>query len=230
MGLDAVEIIMKVEETYDIQIEDSEAEKLLTPGQLIDLILVKTSDAQPTGCLTQRAFNLLRSFCVRSWAFNRNRIRPAVALQELLPPYKRPQFIQALGASLAIATPRLERPQWLVASLMAGATLSGLAVAIISIHLGVNSWMPGLMTIAVVGFLAARATNRLRTEFPKGLVTIGDLSSWVMSCKPDLAVPTKTAWAREQVAERVKTIVIDQLGCAAAYREEAHFIKDLGLG
>jgi hypothetical protein len=113
---------------------------------------------------------------------------------------------------------------------MAGATLSGLAVAIKSIHLGVNSWMPGLVTIAVVGFLAARATNGLRTEFPKGLVTIGDLSLWVMSCKPDLAVPTKTAWAREQVAERVKAIVIEVLGCDAAYRRDANFIKDLGLG
>jgi acyl carrier protein len=230
MGLDAVEIIMKVEEAYDIQIEDSEAEKILTPRQLTDLILAKTASSQASGCLTQKAFNLLRAFCVRTFAIERARIWPATALQEILPRRQRPQFVQALSASLAITTPRLERPQWLVASLMACATLSGLAVSIVSVHLGVHSWAPALLTIPVVGYLGARATSRLRSEFPKGLVTVGDLSRWVMSCKPDLAIPATTAWTRQQVAERVKTIVIDQLSCAQTYREDAHFIKDLGLG
>jgi hypothetical protein len=31
MGLDGVEIVMKVEETFDIAIADSEAEKIVTP-------------------------------------------------------------------------------------------------------------------------------------------------------------------------------------------------------
>ncbi len=53
MGLDAVEIVMAVEEAFDIQIENSEAEKVLTPGQLVDLVLsnvqlTNTNAASPT--------------------------------------------------------------------------------------------------------------------------------------------------------------------------------------
>lgn len=230
MGLDAVEIVMNVEEAFDIQIEDPEAEKVLTPRQLIDLVLSKISLAQPSGCLTQKAFNLLRSFCVRTWAIERNRVKPKVALQDLLPRHQRHRFFEALGQSLTIATPRLRRPQWLVTLLMACAALAGLAVAMLSVRLGVNSWLPALMAVPVVGYVGARATNHLRSEFPEGLVTVGDLSRWVMSCKPDLAVASTTAWTREQVATRIKTIVVDQLGCGAAYREDARFIEDLGLG
>jgi acyl carrier protein len=36
MGLDGVEIIMKAEEAFDITIEDADAEKMLTPGDLIN--------------------------------------------------------------------------------------------------------------------------------------------------------------------------------------------------
>ena len=230
MGLDAVEIIMEVEDAFGIQIEDSEAEKLLTPGQLIDLVLLKTSWVQPDACLTQRAFHRFRGFCVGAWGIQRNRIKPKSLLEELVPGPERPRFIDALGQSLRIATPALRRPQWLIALLMGAATLSGLAVATVSIQLGVNFWIPALLTIPVIGYAGACATTHLRREFPNGFVTAGDLSRWVMSCKPDLAVPATTGWARQQVAERVKTIVIDQLGCAKHYREDARFIEDLGLG
>jgi hypothetical protein len=32
------------------------------------------------------------------------------------------------------------------------------------------------------------------------------------------------------MAERVRQIVINQLGCERRYREDASFVKDLGLG
>jgi acyl carrier protein len=43
MGLDAVEIVMAVEDAFGIQIEDSEAEKILTPAQLVELVMGKVS-------------------------------------------------------------------------------------------------------------------------------------------------------------------------------------------
>jgi hypothetical protein len=49
--------------------------------------------------------------------------------------------------------------------------------------------------------------------------------------KPDLAtgLRSQNAWTREQVALRVREIVVEHLGCEAQYHEDALFVEDLGL-
>jgi acyl carrier protein len=37
-------------------------------------------------------------------------------------------------------------------------------------------------------------------------------------------------WSREQVAIQVRKIVTEHLGCESQYREDAEFVKDLGMG
>ena len=54
MGLDGVEMVMAVEEAFDIRIEASEAEKLLTPRLLIDFVQSKVSGATASVCLDSR--------------------------------------------------------------------------------------------------------------------------------------------------------------------------------
>jgi acyl carrier protein len=46
---------------------------------------------------------------------------------------------------------------------------------------------------------------------------------------PDAVNAQPGQWSREHVAEVVRAIVVDQLGCENAYREDAHFVKDLGM-
>ena len=229
MGLDGVEIVMAVEDAFDIRIEDSEAEKLLTPGQLIDLTMSKVRVVSPGVCLTHRSFNLLRRFLLGQCALARNDIAPRAELKELFPRNQRPTVIAQFGTALAIPVPGLVRSGWLKTALFAVASLSGLAAALACVNSIIPAWLPGLFAIALTGYAGAIATRRLRTEFPKGICTVRDLSRWIMTHKKDLAVPETTAWTREQVATRVREIVVDTLGCEATYREDAFFVKDLGL-
>ena len=67
-------------------------------------------------------------------------------------------------------------------------------------------------------------------EFPPLVATVGDLARWIMAHKPDLAGLVRGRWTREQVAARVREIVIEQLDCASSYREDASFVQDLGAG
>lgn len=76
MGMDSVEIVIAVEEAFGIQIEDSEAEKLLTPQQLIDVVMSKVASARSEICLTHRSFNLLRASFMRHCALKRRDITP----------------------------------------------------------------------------------------------------------------------------------------------------------
>ena len=45
MGMDGVEIVMAVEDAFDIRIEDSEAEKITTPAHLIEIVQAKVTSA-----------------------------------------------------------------------------------------------------------------------------------------------------------------------------------------
>jgi len=45
-----------------------------------------------------------------------------------------------------------------------------------------------------------------------------------------LVLQRAKGWRREDVARRVREIVIEQLDCAERYREDARFIGELGIG
>lgn len=76
MGLEGVEIVMKVEEAFEIAIEDAEAEKITTPRHLIDLVMGKVGRPDRAACLTQRAFHRLRASLLRSTRLARGEISP----------------------------------------------------------------------------------------------------------------------------------------------------------
>ena len=232
MGLDGVEIVMAVEDAFDIRIEDSEAEKVLTPGQLVDLVMNKVATTTTDVCLTHRSFNLLRRFFVSHRALSRKTVAPDTSLRIAFPREHRHAWLQQLSAELAIESPpELVRPDWLKASLFMLACLAGLAAAISFVHSGLPYsllWLPALAVIAI-GYIGEVATRRFRTKFPKDLATIGHLARWVMTHKPNLAGPNTTSWTRDQVAARVREIVVKTLACDPNYREDARFIQDLGL-
>jgi len=45
MGLDAVEVVMAIEEHFGISLSDADAARCVTPAILIDLVLAKVSEA-----------------------------------------------------------------------------------------------------------------------------------------------------------------------------------------
>jgi hypothetical protein len=56
MGMDGVEIVMAVEDAFDITIADKEAEKIVTPRDLIELVMAKVRKSDMAVCLTQWRF------------------------------------------------------------------------------------------------------------------------------------------------------------------------------
>jgi acyl carrier protein len=230
MGMDGVEIVMAVEEAFDIQIENSEAETLLTPGQLIDIVMSKVTTASTDVCLTHRSFNLVRRFFVGQCGLQRMAVRPDTSLRVAIPRAHRLPRLQQLSAELAIGSqPELVRPDWMKSLLWALAFVAGIAATISLANWKLPIWLPGPIAMIAAGYLGAAATKSWRIEFPKGLRTVGELARWILTRKADLAIPEKTSWTREQVASRVREIVVDTLCCESTYREDARFVQDLGL-
>jgi acyl carrier protein len=235
MGLDAVEILMEVEEAFDITLDDAEAEKMATPRDLIESVSRKVTQAAPSTCLTQRSFNLLRKALLQRLPLKRWDITPSVRLTALVPRSRRLAMLEELALDLNTEPlPALVRPPWLVGVLTAQSFAVGLATAF-AVHKvapevkGSLLFWAGLAAAVLTHICAWIATTRLAKDFPPLVATIGDLARWVTAHKPDLASPTPGRWTREQVAARVREIVIDHLGCEKHYREDASFVRDLGL-
>ncbi len=235
MGLEGIEILMEVEEAFDITIEDAEAEKSSTPGQLIDVVMSKVAHADAAGCLTQRAFNRLRAVLLSQLPLKRRDIAPSARMAELVPRTEREPLLQRLAAELGTPPlPPMVRPQGLVVLLVGCCLGLGAAVAVCCFQGGLREHRGGLFSTALltamgVGLLARAATRGCRFDFNPQVATVGDLSRWIVGHKTDLAGSTPRKWTREQVAARVREITVEHLGCAEAYREDASFVKDLGL-
>jgi acyl carrier protein len=231
MGLDGVEIVMAVEDAFDIQIEDSEAARILTPRSLIDYVMNKVNTANSTICLTQSAFNLLRKSFIRHGDLKRSQLKPAAKLSALLPRRNRLELLWKITNELAIKKPpELVRPRWVNAALLGCSLASGIgaAAAVYSENYSLPVLAFVFVAIAVAGF-GFRLTKPLCTEFPKGLQNLGGFARWVMAHKGDLAETTLCGWTREQVTARVREIIVDVLGCNPDFSEDARFIEDLGL-
>ena len=223
-------------DAFDITIEDVEAERIRTPADLIELVFGKVAQANLAACLTQRAFNLLRAALRRHLPLKRRDIAPSVCMAALVPKIGRKNLLDQLATELR-ATPSqaLVRPKWLVRLLTGICLTAAIAAGVTLLKLAPGTHpregvFAAFLAAVLMGLFARTATQGLCTEFPPLAATVGDLARWIVAHKPDLASPTPGHWTREQVAARVREIVIEQLACASTYRDDASFIKDLGMG
>src|SRR5688500_12154199 len=97
MGLDAVELVIDVEEEFKIKISDSDAEKILTVGQLHDYVVERLPPGSPwvvalageavpsAPCLTAAAFYRIRRTFVEVLGQAHTDIKPSAPIDEHLP-------------------------------------------------------------------------------------------------------------------------------------------------
>jgi hypothetical protein len=236
VGLDAVEIVMEVEEVFDIRLEDAEVQKISTPRDMIEVVMGKVTQADAEACLTQRAFNLLRAALLLQLPLKRRDITPQARMADLVPRTHRKILLECLRAELeTLSMPNLVRPKWLVDLLVVCCIALSIALAVLIFRHGLWEHRGALFFTAfaaavMMGFLARAATRACCVEFPPQAATVGDLSRWIVAHKTDLAPSTPGKWTRESVAARIRDITVEQLGCAETYREGASFVQDLGLG
>ena len=227
MGLDGVELVMTVEEAFAIRISDSDAASIRTPGQFIDLILERIAEPSKLRCHSLVAFNRLRSVLIHQFGVDRRSVRLETEIQSFAPAGSRAQFWRRFGAALPhIAWPRLHPSPW-----------SGRIFGLLwwSTWISVFFGFPWQLSVVLVltltgGFLVMNSkalspsiSGRIFTEIPEHFSTVQQLIPLVL-------VDEATSWNRESVREKVREIVVAQLGLKPGeYRENADFVRDLGL-
>lgn len=82
MGLDSVELVMSIEDKFGIRIEDSEAEKIYTVQDFVDIVFSKIIVNPIDTCLSQLIFYKIRK-ALRKLTPTEKEIKPDMKISEL---------------------------------------------------------------------------------------------------------------------------------------------------
>src|SRR5664280_2783691 len=110
MGLEGVETVIEVEETFGIVVSDQEAGSIRTVGQLCELVVSKLSSSE--ACASMVAFNRLRRTLQTTAGVARREVVPAASLKVLLPALHRHKAWQQLSGASQLRLPALRRSAW----------------------------------------------------------------------------------------------------------------------
>ena len=228
MGLDAVELVMLVEDHFGITIADDEAEKLLTVGDMVALIRSRVVAAASPKCFALPAFLSLRAL-IRDVAGDQNlRMKPSDAAVSCLSAVQRKRLWPRLRQLLGTYPDPLRRagPVRLALKSVSLALVAG-AVALAAID-----WV--LLPLTLLGALALvillyRVTAPLCNVPPAHLTTLGDITLKLVS--RSAAVEQRDLPDDQSVLAELRPIIAEQL-CIDG--EEivlsARFVEDLGVG
>jgi hypothetical protein len=232
LGLDAVELVMTIEEKFRIRISDHEAQEATTPGKLADLVLIKVTASEQPSCLSSRAFYRLRRRGMDEFKLPRKAFSPNTPLDDIVPKHARKQSWDGLKRAVGAAVwPELCRPRPLLYGL-AIAVLVVFGVSGVLVGHSAGSWNLALvcaLAVAVIaGWLAALATRPLKLAFPPGYQSAGDLVHFLVARNPGLFQIENDTSTRERVWFLVRDIIIEQTG-VTDFTKDSHFVRDIHL-
>ncbi|BCM89774.1 acyl carrier protein [Abditibacteriota bacterium] len=225
MGLDIVELIMRVEEEFSLEITDAEAELLTTPGALCDLITHKLGPAEeqtPSYCPTSRAFYAVRRELMQL-GIPRQSITPGTSITALWPRSQRRRNWESLGNALNCELPALRRsPEWAFVALLP------LGVFIVWLPNDPSAVVPVCAFYGLFWWLGFHATKPFASHAPDLLAgySVADLARRISPryCATDSKV-APVSWPR------IRRIVADELNIPIErVTRNADFYRDLGLG
>jgi acyl carrier protein len=177
MGLDIVELVMEIEEAYEVQIPNREAERMRTVGDLYHCLLRQLGRQAAGPCLSGVTFYRVRR-ALMELGVPRQSVTPRTELEQLLPEDSRrmvwAQFRQALGPLQSRA---LERPPWLFVA-VGGAYVALYGAGAFALQGRHDLTFVGGVLVAgtlLSALFVYLLTRPLALSFPKGCVTIGDV-------------------------------------------------------
>lgn len=234
MGLDYVELVMRIEERFGIAIPDEEASTIETAGDLYKLVLSKLRGVKTDRCLTSAAFYRVRRGFVDGLGISRRKIAPSLVLETILPRKSRRGKWQLLQQAAPVEIPDLQFPKSVVTFIAGiGTLLAGSLLAATFFNQRISNgslvlW--GLLGIAAVMFLLTKLCTPLAVAFPNHVATVGYLAKGVLSRNYQQLAASISGYNEADVWEALQRIIADQIGVANdKVTLEARIAQDLGV-
>ena len=226
MGLDAVELVLAVEDEFAIAVDDEHAENITTPRQFADYVVGRLGAIAPSQdrCLSQAGFYRIRSVLVRNFGARRKDVRLDAPIRQFLNGDIRIQWKQFKKETEAIRLPRLKCRRIIFYPLMVGMPLIGAALSFLFLN-DVRTWLLYFAVALSLLGLAVAMTSRLADLIPANLQTIRSLVPYVRG------IENRAEWTPDYVLQRIIQITSEQLGIPIEkVLPDSHFVEDLGMG
>ena len=236
MGLDTVELVIEVEESFGISIEDADAEQMRTAGDLHEYVLGKVASAhtkigtESKVCVTSRAFYALRKAVMDLSLASRRDLRPGTDLSGVIPARSRRHCWRQLSEAMQLRLPDLERPEWLVKSALVVVFVTSLFVAVSLVHLGFMIAVFSVpLSLALMAVVAHHATAPLATVMP--CTSVADLTRNIATTNYARLLGAASAVDGDEVWQTLRRIICDCLGVSPEeVTKTSRFVEDLGAG
>ena len=232
MGLDTVELVMSVEEAFEIQIDDQDAEHIQTVGELHDYIVARITMARTGTCLTASTFYRIKNG-LNECGVN-ERFGPSSKLAEIFPDTNRRDFWAKLQDSIELRFPDLVRPNWVV-NLATIVTLA-LSIGVAYLLMGDSApefWFPliGILSLFGFGLFAAKISEPMATEFDTSFASFRGLAERALALNAGKINNEYGPLGNNDVWVVLREIIVDTLGVDHdEIKRDANFVKDLGCG
>ena len=240
MGLDLVELIMEVEETFGISLPDARLPKIRTVGELCDCIVGIVSRKKEEIGLRSEMFKSLLESLPLARGTSAKRVSEDTLLDEVIPVWGRRRTWKRLQKSLDAPLPALHRPRSvkiivaIAAVLLGGATSFGMVGAwepsrMLAVAKAEGYWVMFGAPAFLWGLLCYWLSKPTAVVWPANLETIGDLTRALVIQKYGAVLDREKAWTREEIWGILRGVVVDVLGVESeAVTREARFVEDLG--
>jgi len=228
MGMDALELVMEVEEAFDISLDDISVEQMETVGQLYEFVLSRTQVARPGKCLTAATFWDVRQamHCVGVT----KRFGPSCRIEDVLPIVDRRKLWSSLSANMNLDLPNLIRPRWISFCSMVLVVLISMILTICTMAFeGGGGALVFLLLMCVFGCLAFYATAPLATNIATEFDTFRGLVIRMLALNAGELSQRHGPMSQSDIWVVLREIVVDTLGVEVdEVTREASFSKDLG--
>jgi acyl carrier protein len=229
MGLDGVELILAIEDGFQIHITDEEAGAVSTVGDLHNLVVEKLKGEESKRCLTSAAFYRTRRGIVEALGVDRRQIRPSTPLPGLLPQEARRDKWRRIQGAMECKLPALQHSGSTQLTFLSSAVVLALGPGIYY-HLGMG-WLALLFVFGlIVGGFLIKASPALATEFPNNESTVGDLARDVLAANYARLAEQVGGWSKKETWETLCRLIVHQTGVKREdITPEARIVGDLGI-
>lgn len=213
MGLEFVEMILAVEDTFGFSIPDEDAAGLDTVGKLYEYILAHRFRGYQEDCLSSITFYKLRRAMMSVLRIPRKKIRVSTKLSEIIPARRRRTW-KALQLETGLRLPQLRRSAW--ATTIAVLATFGLGIAVpVLLSLGPFSGaiLVSILTMIAVGYLFSWLTRPLAFKFLPECATMGQLTSLTLAHNfQAIAEESNCSASDAEVWETLQVVIAEELG------------------
>lgn len=230
MGLDGVELIVSIEDEFQIEILDIEAENIFTVGDIYECVLRKLAfspeELKKISCKSQHYFYELRKILMEEFQQQRKTISPKTSLKTVFKKEKIKERWEILAQRMNLKMPTLERPKWLENFIGWTLLLSFISVPFIAVVNGSFYWSSLFLLIPFIGTLLHGLTEPFAV-YPR-MNTIGELIDAIISINHRELVLSKSS--KTEVYWILKGIIANKTGAPIGdIKYNAKIVEDLGI-